>query len=194
MINTSHDEDSPFIMADGETLYFSSNGDKSMGGYDVFVSHFNNETKDWTTPKNLGFPINTTHDDLYFSVSSDGETMYFSSAHAEGLGDKDIYYANIKDKSINVMLVKGHVVEEGSNKPVMAHLEIKEKLSGEVIGVYNSNIKTGDYTIIFQEGKEYSIVISSNGYITHEESFKVPNINEFQMKTKNFILEKNKTE
>ena len=186
-INTKYDEDSPFILSDGKTLYFSSNGDKSMGGYDVFVSHLE-EGGAWSTPENLGYPISTPHDDLYFSLSADGETMYFSSVHAEGKGDKDIYYAKIKKKTANVMLVNGQVIDGETKDPIKAHIEVKDKKTGGVIGIYNTNESTGNYTIIFQEGVEYHLEISSEGYDSHIDDLKIPLLQSFQMITRNFKL------
>lgn len=186
-INSKYDEDSPYILADGKTLYFSSNSDRSMGGYDVFMSHLEGGNI-WTTPENLGYPISTPHDDLYFSLSANGETMYFSSIHSEGKGDKDIYYAKIKKKTANVMLVNGHVIDGESKQPIMAHIEVKDKNSGETVGIYNSNESTGNYTIIFQEGVEYHLEISSPGYKTHIDDLKIPLLQNFQMITRNFKL------
>ena len=153
----------------------------------MFVSHLE-EGSAWTTPENLGYPISTPHDDLYFSVAADGKTMYFSSIHAEGKGDKDIYYAKIKNKSSNVMLVNGHVIDGESKEPIMAHIEVKDKKTGELVGIYNSNESTGNYTIIFQEGVEYHLEISSKGYESHIDDLKIPKLQDFQMITRNFKL------
>lgn len=186
-INSKYDEDSPFILSDGKTLYFSSNSDRSMGGYDIFVSQLE-EGNAWTTPENLGYPINTPHDDLYFSLSTDGKTMYLSSIHAEGKGDKDIYFAKIKSKSSNVMLVNGQVIDADTKKPIMAHIEVKDKITEEIVGIYNSNENTGNYSIIFQEGLEYELEISSDGYTSFIGDLKIPKLQDFQMITRNFKL------
>ena len=95
-INTKYDEDGPFISADGITLNFSSIGHKSMGGFDIFVSMIE-EDKKFSEPRNIGYPINTTDDDVFFVTSPDGKRGYFSSAKAGGLGDKDLYKMSILD-------------------------------------------------------------------------------------------------
>lgn len=186
-INSKYDEDSPLISADGKILYFSSNGDRSMGGYDIFVSEMEGVNM-WSTPQNLGYPISTPHDDLYFSLSTDGQTMYFSSVHAEGKGDKDIYFAKIRSKSANVMLVSGQVIDGESKKPIKAHIEVKDKNTGELVGVYNTNESTGNYTIIFQEGREYYLEVTSEGYNIFNDNLKVAKLQNFQMITRNFKL------
>jgi outer membrane protein OmpA-like peptidoglycan-associated protein len=88
-INTGFDDDAPFIHPDGFTLYFSSRGHAGMGGYDIFRS----ETKSgkWTSPENIGYPINTAEDDIYFVLSADNKHGYYASEMPGGKGEKDIY-------------------------------------------------------------------------------------------------------
>jgi outer membrane protein OmpA-like peptidoglycan-associated protein/tetratricopeptide (TPR) repeat protein len=88
-INTPYDDDAPFIHPDGQTLYFSSRGHATMGGYDIFRCYFENDQ--WTTPENLGYPINTVDDDSYFVLSADNNHGYYASANEGGHGEKDIY-------------------------------------------------------------------------------------------------------
>ena len=89
-INTPYDEDSPFIAVNNKTLYFSSNGPKSMGGFDVFVS-FRDENNSWSTPVNMGYPINSAGDDIFYTTTIDGLKGYLSSFRKGGHGEKDIY-------------------------------------------------------------------------------------------------------
>jgi len=89
-INTPFDEDSPFIAINNKTLYYSSNGEQSMGGFDVFAS-FRDTDNSWSTPTNLGFPINSTGDDIYYTTTIDGLRGYLSSFRKDGYGEKDIY-------------------------------------------------------------------------------------------------------
>lgn len=88
-VNTKYDEDSPFIHPDGITLYFSSQGHTSMGRYDIFKTHQENGA--WKEPENLGYPINSPDDDIYFVLSADNRTGYFSSAKDDTFGEKDLY-------------------------------------------------------------------------------------------------------
>jgi hypothetical protein len=84
------DEDSPFIAIDNKTLYFSSNGPTSMGGFDVFVT-VRDSNNEWSDPINLGYPLNSTVDDLFYTTTVDGLTGYLTSARSGGKGEKDIY-------------------------------------------------------------------------------------------------------
>ncbi|MDV3307917.1 MAG: OmpA family protein [Cyclobacteriaceae bacterium] len=96
-INTEFDEEGPFIDQDNVTLYFSSKGHKGMGGHDIFKSVFNPETNEWSDPENLGYPINTPDDDVYFVASSDGKRAYYSSVREDGMGYTDIYMITIPE-------------------------------------------------------------------------------------------------
>jgi hypothetical protein len=101
-INTPYDEEGVFIADDGQTLYFSSKGHNSMGGYDIFRTRFENGV--WTTPENIGYPMNSTDDDMY-CISFGGvgsEEGYFSSVRPEGLGEKDIYYYKFINETASV--------------------------------------------------------------------------------------------
>ncbi|WMN06585.1 OmpA family protein [Marivirga arenosa] len=90
-INTKLDEDGPFMAKDGVTIYFSSRGHKGFGGFDVFTSKYDDKSQKWTSPKNLGYPVNTVDDEVYFHPTSDGERGYLASVREEGLGFTDIY-------------------------------------------------------------------------------------------------------
>ena len=94
-INTPGNEDGPFIDYDGETLYYSSDGSEGMGGFDIFRSKTGK--KDWEDPTNLGYPINTPDDDIYFAPTQDGRA-YYASAREDGFGYTDIYILTIPDK------------------------------------------------------------------------------------------------
>lgn len=96
-INTEFDEDGPFIDFDGVTLYFSSKGHKGMGGHDIFKATYDPAKNEWTKPENLGYPINTPDDDIYFIVNQDGKRAYYSSVREDGMGYQDIYIITIPD-------------------------------------------------------------------------------------------------
>jgi outer membrane protein OmpA-like peptidoglycan-associated protein len=90
-VNTEFNDTSPFIDYDLKTLYFSTQGRKGMGGYDIFKSIFDEAANEWTEPENVGFPINTADDDVFYVRSKDGKRAYYSSVREDGLGYTDIY-------------------------------------------------------------------------------------------------------
>lgn len=95
-INTPFDEDSPFIDYDQKILYFSSQGGKGIGGFDIFKSTLlNAETNEWSDPENMGFPVNTPDDDIFFVASKDGQRGYYASVREDGMGYSDIYLISI---------------------------------------------------------------------------------------------------
>ncbi len=96
-INTDLDDDAPFIDYDLVTLYFSSKGHKGMGGFDVFKSTFDLKGNEWSEPENLGYPINTPDNDIYFVSSKDSKRAYYSSVREDGMGYTDIYMITIPD-------------------------------------------------------------------------------------------------
>jgi hypothetical protein len=90
-INTEYDEEGPVLDLDGKTLYFSSIGHKGMGGFDIFKTVYDAQTKTWSEPVNLGYPINSADDDIYFTLSGDGRHGYYASVKEGGFGEKDLY-------------------------------------------------------------------------------------------------------
>lgn len=113
-INTAFDEDSPFIAIDNKTLYFSSNCERSMGGFDVFVS-LRDEDNVWSPPLNLGCPLNSTGDDLFYTTTVDGLTGYLTSYRRNGFGEKDIYEIKndyMGQKNVALLKVKIKTVDD----------------------------------------------------------------------------------
>ncbi|UII29324.1 OmpA family protein [Fulvivirga maritima] len=102
MINTAYDDDGPFIDYDGKTLYFSSQGRKGMGGYDIFRSVYDSASGKWSEPENLGFPINTPDDDIYFVSTKDGMRGYYASVREDGQGYTDIYMVTVPPGNENL--------------------------------------------------------------------------------------------
>ncbi len=98
LINTQWDEDSPFLSFDGSILYFSSKGHDSMGGFDIFRSL--QKSNQWSEAENLGFPINTPGNDIYFIASKDGKRAYYSSIREEGFGAEDIYLITLPEELV----------------------------------------------------------------------------------------------
>lgn len=156
-INTSYDENSPFLSKDGKTLYFSSSGHSSMGGYDVFKSEFDSTTMQWGDPINLGHPLNTPGDDIYFYYSDKNEwNGYFSSYRSGGLGEKDIYHVQF----IPNVNVEGVVTDASTNK-VVEGLEVTFLPREEVVSSEVNNIPDSYTTITDQEGM-YALHVLSN--------------------------------
>jgi tetratricopeptide (TPR) repeat protein len=188
IINTPFNEDSPYMHPDGKTLYFSSDGHRTMGGYDIFVSKFNDSTKTWSKPENVGYPINTSQDDIHFSWSVDAKRIYFSSIRPEGFGDKDIYYANVQKEAAEVLVLKGIVLDSLTRNPMEATIKVTDLSTQEIIGIFNSNSVTGKYIVILPEGKNYSFSVESPNYSLCNEIIRISDKHDFKEIDKNISL------
>jgi outer membrane protein OmpA-like peptidoglycan-associated protein/tetratricopeptide (TPR) repeat protein len=115
-INTRYDEDGIFLHPDGKTLYFSSNGHNTMGGYDIFYSVLQDDGS-WSTPVNLGYPINTPDDDVFFVVAANGKHAYMTSFRENGFGEKDLYKVTFLGEEKQPMLNTEEILLAGSGVP-----------------------------------------------------------------------------
>ncbi len=156
-INTEYDEDGAFIHPDGITFFFSSNGHKSMGGYDIFFATLNPDNK-FSEVTNIGYPINTTDDDVFYVTSPDGKRSYLSSAKDGGYGEKDIYMISIPGaKEKPLALFKGQILPaDGEKLPEDIIILVKDKQTGEVVGSYRPKLVNGTFSTILPPGKEYN--------------------------------------
>jgi len=162
-INTPYDEDAPFFHNDGRTMYFSSRGHQNMGGYDIFVSILDEEGK-WTAPENLGYPVNTINDDIFFVMNPDGKTGYFSSNRDGGFGASDIYKIKMPEKYNQNMLLKGRVSDENTGKALEATITIVDFDTKELQGIYKTNDVTGKFIMVLLPKKHYKLIIEADGY------------------------------
>lgn len=161
-INTFEDDDSPFIHPDGKTLYFSSKAHRNMGGYDIFKTT-RSETGSWSEPENIGCPINTPDDDIYFVLSTNGKTGYFSSERPGGFGGTDIYLINFPDERMDLSVYKG-LVMDNANKPLAARISLINPKTGKTDGIYSTNQLTGKFIMIVAPGIEYVMTIEAEGF------------------------------
>ncbi len=123
-INSASDEEAPFMSLDNKSLYFASNGETSMGGFDIFVT-FANESGVWSDPVNLGYPVNSTEDDLFYTETSDGRRGYITSKRADGKGEKDIYeIENDYLSSLSGTTFKGKIITK-NNAPLPKDVSMK---------------------------------------------------------------------
>ncbi|MBK6834328.1 MAG: PD40 domain-containing protein [Bacteroidetes bacterium] len=172
-INTKYDEDAPFIHPDGKTFYFSSTAHTTMGGFDIFSS-VKSSTGVWSDPMNVGYPINTTDDDVFYVVSPNGLTAYFSSFRKDGIGGKDNYMATFLDrKETPLTLMKGKVVNELGKAADDVEITVTDNETEEIVGVYHTNSKTGEYVFILTPGKNYNITYEQEGHLFYSENMEI---------------------
>ena len=176
-INSKADEDAPFIHPDQKTLFFTSNGHSSMGGRDIFVTKLVQENK-WTRPENMGYPVNTTSNDNYFTLIADGTRAYFSSDRKGGLGDQDVYYLDMPEESSNIPLtmIKGKILNAETGKPIPTKIYLIDNSTKDKLDfVYNPDPETGNYLVILPPSKNYDMIIESEGFLPYTLNINIPN-------------------
>jgi len=165
-INTPYDEDAPFIHPDGKTLFFSSKGHRGMGNYDIFKSILN-EDGTWTAPENIGYPLNSVRDDIYYVATPDGKRGYFSSNRKGGVGETDIYSVDLLDNPANYILLRGTVsTNDPVFAPVKATISIIDYQTKELQGIYRTNAENGKYLMVLLPKRKYKMVVESEGFFS----------------------------
>jgi outer membrane protein OmpA-like peptidoglycan-associated protein len=193
-INTKDDEEAVFIHPDGKTLYFSSTRKGGQGGYDIYVT--TNEKGLWSTPVNIGAPINTVDNDLFFVLTASGKTAYYSSSRKGTLGEKDVFEVNFtalekkKDKGPRLALLKGKIYDAKTKLPIEATIELTNVKTGEKVSNFTSNSQSGSYMVSLPAGVNYGIYVSANGYLFHSENFDLPDAAEYIEIEKDIYLNK----
>ncbi|MBX7093941.1 MAG: tetratricopeptide repeat protein [Flavobacteriales bacterium] len=188
-VNTIYDEDFPSISPDGKTLYFSSKGHTSMGGYDLFYATYNEEKNRFMQVRSMGYPLNTPGDDMNLRISENGKYGYIAAVRPEGFGDLDIYRVNFKDAESQFTVIKGYIKSTDSTaRPEAVFITVSNKTTGEIMGEYQPNQRNGRYVIILPPGN-YSLMIEAEGFSGRMEDLEVYGMESYQFEVlRDFIL------
>jgi len=181
-VNTKYNEDAPYVNPKGNELFFSSEGHKNMGGYDVFKSSFD-EAYIFGPSENMGYPINTVDDDIFFVLNTSGSVGYFSSERKGGYGSQDIYKVNFLENVKNLKTCGVNVYDETEELLKQVEINLSEPSSKKLYGTFKSNPNSGKVLIISEPSKEYEVTINVDGYeplVT--KSFFKENITSFTLK------------
>lgn len=173
-INTEYDEESPFMSVDNKMLYFASNGPKSMGGFDIFVT-FVDEDNNWSEPVNLGYPINSFDDDLFYTETTDGRRGYITSRRADSNGDKDIYEIKNDYFGNRGYLLNGKIVTTNGDplpEDVVISVVCKDCSNEEPLSTY-PRVEEGTFVMDLDGCHDYEIQVTrDNGEkIVYQEAF-----------------------
>jgi outer membrane protein OmpA-like peptidoglycan-associated protein len=188
-INTKYDDDSPYLSKDGKTLYFSSRGHNTMGGYDIFKSEYDEAGRKWGPAQNMGYPINTPDDDSYYRLSPDGSYAYLSSYRIGGYGEKDIYTINYI-KNANIV---GKVFSKKDSTTVIPGVELVfsgAQADKTALSFRDVTKPDGAYQVAVLSGRTYQVAVSKDGKNIETQEFPVPvSTNDSTTITKNFYID-----
>lgn len=175
-VNTAFDEEFAFLHPDGKTLYFSSKGHNTMGGYDIFRSVFDEQSGKWSAPVNFAHPINSPDDDIFYA-SDDAETFaYFASKNFTKPGKIKVYKISTQGvaQSNQPLAIKGAFAINGERVYTKAEIKVTDKATNALIGTYNSNRMNGKYLLLLPPGKNYTVEVAPEDFVSHKFDLTVP--------------------
>ena len=205
IINTEFDELGVYIHPDGKTLFFSSEGHNSIGGHDIFLTTKNDDGQ-WSTPVNMGYPINTTKEEIHFVLTTSKQKAYISSTRPKGIGMVDIYEIDmsnyfqsnnniskdlVKDLiSQETAIIRGSIVDSDTGKPLKAEIEITNIKTHEKIVILSE--KNGNYFASLVADVKYSITVTSKSFKPYSFKLKLEPSKDgkTQTVTKHILLKK----
>ena len=171
-INSNFDEDYPFLSEDEKTLYFSSKGHGSIGGFDIFKSQLDENTNTWSEPEMLKYPINTPDDDIQFKIDEELNSGYFVSNRVESKGRYDIFFFHEADK----VFVEGKVLDGNGEIVSNAEMKFSQKRSTGLL-VRSMSDEKGQFKVTLAAGDEITVEIRFHQELIHSESFSSPGAN-----------------
>jgi outer membrane protein OmpA-like peptidoglycan-associated protein len=177
-VNTSEDDDSPFMDLDGKTLYFSSRAHKGMGGYDIFKTVYDSTDNKWSEPENMGYPINTADNDIFFVLSGDGRHGYYASVREDGIGEKDIYMITMPErkdykklvKKMEVLLKKEIAVKDTTPVAIVQPVKYPVLLKGTVYDKTTGNPVSAKVQIMEGNNVLKEIITGEDGKYSYQTS------------------------
>jgi len=220
IINTIYDEESVYFSPDNKTLYFSSKGHNSIGGYDVFKTEMQGNGN-WSAPQNLGIPVNTPYDDLFFKPSLNGRFAYYSSINDSvnygGLDMYEVYFFVPKpliqsnednliasqanpiqeamiEKTVAIKTIRLTIVQgtvtSSTGENVEADVDITNLGTNTLVSQIKSNISSGKYIVTLLPGNNYSMNVKAKGYLFYSENFNISDTAKYQKVKKDIVLQK----
>ncbi len=170
-INTSGDESCPFIHADNQSLYFTSNGLLGYGGDDLFMAR-KGPKGSFSLPRNLGYPINTIENEGSMVISADGSTAFYASDRADSRGGLDLYTFNLRAdlRPVKTLWIKGKVTDAKTGLGLPTAVELTDILTRQLVSKVQTD-ETGNYLITLPVGRDYAFNVNRKGYLIYSENF-----------------------
>lgn len=175
VINTSFEEISPFIHANGVTLYFSSTGHPGFGGYDIFHSSRSGET--WSTPVNFGYPVNNFGDQFAMFITPDGARAYYAFEEV-GQDERGRLMTLDLPEAFRTPIpsgsVGGRVTDRKTGKVLKSRIELVDLRTRATVSVTSSDSLDGQYLMMLNRGAEYALFLTRPGYLFRSVHFNIP--------------------
>ena len=170
-INTAGDELAPFIHADNQTLYFTSNGLAGYGGTDIYVVRKSPDNK-WGIPENLGYPINTVENEGSLFVTADGLNAYYTSDRADTRGGLDLYKFEPRPdiRPVKTLYVQGYITDANTKKGIPSAVELTDNHTQQLVTKIPTD-ETGFYFMTLPLGKDYTFTVNRKGYLFYSDVF-----------------------
>lgn len=171
-INTPYSESSVLIHPDGKTLYFSSNGHLGMGGYDLYMTVLQDDGS-WSDPKNLGYPINTHHDENSLLVYADGKLAVFASDRPGGLGSLDLYQFEMPEsiQPTKTIYMTGTVYDVTNDKKLGADFRLEDLEKEKEVVRSTSDPVDGSFLVSLPINRQYGLFVTKDGYHPYSVNF-----------------------
>jgi len=169
-VNSAFDEDAPFLLPDNKTLFFSSKGHSGLGGYDIYKTVYENGK--WSTPVNLGTPINSSGDDIFFTYDTTLKSGYFSSSRVNGYGDMDLYSMSFVCDNIDSTALQGTIASGPQQNIPSANIQFTDIASQKTSSTISDD--KGNYSIYLKPDAKYTMNINAPGYITSRAYLTTP--------------------
>lgn len=175
-VNSVENEDYPYLDRDNRTLYFSSRGHNSIGGYDIFKTQFDFNTGRWSEPQNLGIPINTVEDDFLYLPSMKGDLATYVSAMDAGNGKIQLNKIQVGDVSNNYVTISGTYFSLDQVTRRDARVTVLRTSDQGIITSVRTDPRTGKYELVLEPGHEYTLLVEGGSYVPHAETFEIPSM------------------
>lgn len=176
-VNTPAGEIAPFIHADNETMYFTSDGLPGYGGTDLYMMKKDHRSGKWSAPQNLGYPINTIDDEGGLFVASDGVTAYYSSDRADSRGGLDLYKFELRPdvRPSRTLYVQGYVYDAKTKKGLPSAVELIDNKTNTARTKIRTD-ETGFYFITLPVGNDYTFTVDRQGYLFFSKLYELSKV------------------
>ena len=173
-VNSPLNEDYPALDRDGRTLYFASKGYNSIGGYDIFKSVLDLNSGQWSVPENLGIPVNTIDDDMFFLTDGKGNRVTYATTNRAEKNKLNIRKAELPGIASSMVRISGVYTPVDQRVRRDARISVLNSSGEGIIATVFTDPRSGNYELVLPPGKEYMIVVEGGGYLPHAEMFNLP--------------------